>query len=115
MHTTVASAVRAHVVAPHTRCNINVPLKAESFGPMLSPVPQGMECEDSEYSGIRTRQLCGFFAPAPCVMAGRATDTTPRKGKEVHRLCSVFNLPATRRRRVKTIPPSYKTRTGVAL
>lgn len=37
MHTTAAPAIRAHVVAPHTRCNITVPLKPALFGPMLSP------------------------------------------------------------------------------
>lgn len=62
------------------------------------------ECRNSETSGIRTRQLCGFFTPGHRVMAGRATDTTARKGKEVHRLVSVTNLPATSRVRVVTAP-----------
>ena len=62
------------------------------------------ECESSERSGIRTRQHCGFFAPGIRSMAGRATDTTARKGKEVHRLRSAFNLPATSRGCVKASP-----------
>lgn len=70
--------------------------------------PKVKECDDSEHSGIRTRQTSGFFAPGPCVMAGRATDTTPRKGKEVHRLCSVINLPATPRDRVMTAPRGFQ-------
>jgi len=58
------------------------------------------EFESSERSGHRIRQR-GFFAPGFCSMAGRATDTTPRKGEEVHRLRSAFNLPATPPVRVK--------------
>lgn len=54
------------------------------------------EGKSSERSGIRTRQLCGFFVPGiPFCTAGRATDKTPRKGEEVHRLRSALNLPAT--------------------
>lgn len=67
-----------------------------------------LECDDSETSGTRTRQLCGFFVPGIRVMAGRATDTTARKGKEVHRLVSVINLPATSRVRVMTAPRVFK-------
>ena len=66
---------------------------------------RGKECRNSERSGIRTRQLCGFFVPASfAVEAGRATDTTPRKGEEVHRLRSVSNLPATSQGCVETAP-----------
>jgi hypothetical protein len=55
------------------------------------------ECQNSEHSGIRARQSSRFFCAHAMSMAGRATDTRPRKGEEVHRLCSVLNLPATSR------------------
>lgn len=58
------------------------------------------ECESSERSGIRIRQR-GFFVPGIQSTAGRATDTTPGNGEEVHRLRSAFNLPATMPARVK--------------
>lgn len=58
------------------------------------------ERRNSERSGIRTRQSCGFFVPG--FYAGRVTDTTPREGEEVRRLRSVSNLPASRRARVET-------------
>lgn len=51
------------------------------------------ELKNSERSGIRTRQTCGFFVPG--YLAGRATDTTPACRKEVRRLRSVLNLPAS--------------------
>ncbi len=77
------------------------------YGPSLTTAHRcgtlaGKECKDSESSGYRTRQSRGFFVPGSMTMAGRATDKKPRKGEEVHRLLSVFNLPATQRRRVKT-------------
>ena len=37
---------------------------------------RGKERKNSEPSGNRTRQLCGFFVPG--FYAGRVTDTRPR-------------------------------------
>lgn len=64
---------------------------------------RGKECRNSERSGHRTRQSRGFFVPGIRLStAGRATDTTPRKGEEVQRLRSLTNLPATSPVRVVT-------------
>ena len=68
---------------------------------------RGKECSSSQRSGTRARQHRGFFVPGFLHMAGRATDTTPRKGEEVHRLRSATNLPATRRARVVAIPLGF--------
>jgi hypothetical protein len=70
----------------------------------ISGIMTDEECESSKHSGIRTRNICGFLLPGHPAMAGRATDTRPENGKEVHRLCTAFNLPATLRGRVKAVP-----------
>ena len=78
----------------------------------LTPTPTGRtlrrkERKNSEPSGIRTRQLCGFFVPGILLYAGRVTDTTPRKGEEVRRLGSVLNLPASSRVVRKNTPARF--------
>lgn len=63
---------------------------------------RGKECDDSERSGIRTRQSCGFFAPR---FNGReCAGTTGRKAKEARRLRSVITLPPASWRCVMTAP-----------
>ncbi|MDT4863718.1 hypothetical protein FQZ97_984370 [compost metagenome] len=61
------------------------------------------ECRNSMYPGTPRPKVVDFLRPqsawmpgAPSLfMAGRVTDKTPRKGKEVHRGYTVSNLPAT--------------------
>lgn len=66
------------------------------------------EIKNSERSGIRARQHRGFFVPGHLFCtAGRATDTTLRKGKEVRRLRSVLNLPASSLGCVRTAPRGF--------
>jgi prophage antirepressor-like protein len=60
------------------------------------------ECDDSEASGIRTRQSCGFFAP--CFNGRECAGTKGRKAKEARRLASVITLPPASRRCVMTAP-----------
>lgn len=105
MHTAVSSAIRAHVVAPHTRCNITVPLKPELFGPMLSPVPRGMERRNSQVKRhTAPESIAVFLRPRHGIaMAGRATDTTPARGRSPLGLTRVSNLPATMPARVETL------------
>ena len=104
MHTTAAPAIRAHVVAPHTRCNITEPLKAESFEPMLSPVPQGMERRNSSAQRQTAPDSIAVFLRLRhgIAMAGRATDTTPARGRSPLDCARVSNLPATMPARVET-------------
>ncbi|WP_272898738.1 BRO-N domain-containing protein, partial [Xylella fastidiosa] len=83
-------------------------------GPSLTTVRRcgtvaGKECSSSEHSGNRTRQSRGFFVPGSMTMAGRATDKKPRKGEEVHRLCTATNLLATRRGRAVATSPRFFT------
>lgn len=104
MHTTAAPAIRAHVVAPHTRCNITVPLKAESFGPMLSPVPRGMERRNSSAQRhTASDNFAVFLRPRHAFMAGRATAIQDPKGEIRPLDCArVSNLLATSSARVET-------------
>lgn len=74
---------------------------------------RGKECKNSVASGTRPDRQRFFCARAS--MAGRATDTTPRKGEEVHRLATVLNLPATSRDCVRTAPRDFKSQLGVAM
>lgn len=52
----------------------------------------GKEPRNSERSGIRTRQSCGFFVPDTFASGGRQPYKT-RKGKTARRLRSVSSLP----------------------
>lgn len=61
------------------------------------------EVQSSVHSGIRTRQLCGFFTPAPNQWPGGRRIQDP-KGKEVHRLCAALNLLAAKWNWVKATP-----------
>lgn len=60
------------------------------------------ECRNSMYPGTPRPTVVDFLRPQSAwmlgdssrFMAGRVTDKTPRKGKEVHRGYTVTNLPA---------------------
>lgn len=97
-------AGREHVVTPHTRCNITKSLKAALFGPMLSPVPRGMERKNSKVKRHTAPESNAVFL-RPChgiAMAGRATDTRPERGRSPLGFTRVLNLPATMPARVRT-------------
>ena len=64
------------------------------------------EPEISERSGIRTRQICGFFVPVR-FLRREGDGYKTRKGKKSRRLRSVLNLPASRRARLRTSPLGF--------
>lgn len=64
------------------------------------------EPEISERSGIRTRQICGFFVPVR-FLRREGDGYNTRKGKKSRRLRSVFSLPASQRVRLKTSPLGF--------
>lgn len=68
------------------------------------------ELKNSERSGIRTRQICGFFVPVR-FLRREGDGYNTRKGKKSRRLRSVLNLPASRRARVRTFPLGFNNLT----
>jgi anti-repressor protein len=65
---------------------------------------RGKELRNSESSGIRTRQFCGFFTPVPSSMAGRGRKHNTRKGNTVRLTAFRFlTFPASLPVRVETL------------
>ncbi|MDD0936968.1 phage antirepressor protein [Xylella fastidiosa subsp. multiplex] len=74
----------------------------------------GKELKNSEHSGTRIRNPCGFFVPARFTSGGRQPYNT-RKGKAARRLCSVLSLPTPTGAAPRNVSPWSSHNTGDVL
>ncbi|WP_155274698.1 phage antirepressor protein [Xylella fastidiosa] len=73
------------------------------------------EIKNSEHSGTRIRNPCGFFTPARFYVGRAAAIQHPVKGKAARRLCSVFDLPTPTGAARKNVSPWSSHNTGDVL